>query len=51
MEKELVQHVLNLESSIFGITATELRRIAYQLAEKYKLQHRFNREKEIAGEK
>ena len=33
MEKELVKHVLNLESSFFGITATELRKLAYQFAE------------------
>ena len=51
MEKELVKHVLNLETSFFGLTATDLRRLAYQLAEKYKIPHRFNREKEIAGKK
>ena len=45
MEKKLVEHVLNLELSFFGLTATELSRLAYQLPEKYKLQHRFNREK------
>ena len=43
--KELVEHILNLESSFFGLTGTELRRLAYQLTEKYKLQRRFNKEK------
>ena len=51
MKKELVKHVLNLESSFFGITATELRKLAYQFAEKYKVHHRFNREIEMAGKK
>ena len=36
--EELVEHVLILESSFFGFIATELRRIAYQLAEKCNLQ-------------
>lgn len=51
MEQELVAHVLKLEASFFGLTATDLRRLAYQLAEKYNLPHRFNREKKIAGKK
>lgn len=37
--------------TFFGLTVTDLRRLAYQLAEKYKLPHRFNRKKEIAGKK
>lgn len=51
MEQELVVHVLKLEANFFGLTATDLRRLAYQLAEKYNLPHRFNREKKIAGKK
>ena len=49
--KELVEHVLNLESSFFRLAATELRRFANQLGGKYKLKHRFNRENEIPGKK
>lgn len=49
MEAELVRHVLELESRFFGLTITDLRRLAFQLAEKYKLPHRFNKEKQLAG--
>jgi hypothetical protein len=51
MELELVAHALQLEANFFGLTATDLRKLAYQLAEKYNLPHRFNKEKEIAGKK
>ena len=30
MEKELVKHVLTLESCFFGLTATDLRKLAFQ---------------------
>ncbi|KAH8862723.1 tigger transposable element-derived protein 6-like [Schistosoma japonicum] len=36
---------------IFGLTATDLRTLVYQLAEQYHLPHRFNKDKEIAGKK
>lgn len=49
MEAELVRHVLLLESRFFGLTITDLRRLAYQLAEKYGLKHRFNNESQLAG--
>lgn len=51
MEEELAQHIMNLESSFFGLTITEVRKLAYELAEKYQLPHRFNKEKKIAGKK
>lgn len=51
MEEELAQHIMNLESSFFGLTITELRKLAYELAEKYQLPHRFNKDKKIAGKK
>jgi hypothetical protein len=47
--EELVKHVFTLESCFFGLTATDLRKLAFQLAEKYKLPHRFNTEKELQG--
>lgn len=49
MEAELVRHVLELESRFFGLTITDLRRLALQLAQKYKLPHSFNKEKQLAG--
>ncbi|XP_025829080.1 uncharacterized protein LOC112904074 [Agrilus planipennis] len=51
MENELAQHILNMESAFFGLTVTNVRKLAYQFAEKYQLPHRFNKEKEIAGKK
>lgn len=49
MEEELVRHILELESCFFGLTIKDLRKLAYQLAEKYELNHRFNKEKQMAG--
>lgn len=49
MEAELVRHILLLESRFFSLTITDLRRLAYQLAEKYGLKHRFNSESELTG--
>lgn len=50
-EEILVQHLMNLESCFFGLTTTEFRRLAFELAEKMQLPHRFNKEKKIAGKK
>lgn len=50
-EAELVKYVKDMESRYFGITCTELRKIAYQLAERNNVIHQFNREKETAGKK
>lgn len=49
MEDELVKHVLDLESSFFGLRIRDLRSLAYQLAEKYELSHRFNKTTKLAG--
>lgn len=48
-EKELVKHVLLLEERLFGITLTDLRILAFELAEKNKINHSFNQEKKMAG--
>ncbi|XP_026746589.1 jerky protein homolog-like [Trichoplusia ni] len=49
MEDELVNHILELESRFFGVTIRDLRHLAYQLAEKYGLPHKFNPETKLAG--
>lgn len=49
MESELVKHVLLMESRFFGLSITDLRHLAYQLAEKHGLTHRFNKETQLAG--
>lgn len=51
MENELAQHILNLELCFFGLIITDLRKLVFQLAEKYNLSHRFNKDKKIAGKK
>lgn len=48
-EKELVEHILMLESRLFGLTMTDVRKLAYELAAKNNLSHRFNNEDKMAG--
>lgn len=48
-EDELVAYVKDMELRLFGLTTTDLRRLAYQLAIRNKLQHNFNTEKQLAG--
>lgn len=49
LEKDLVSHILDFESRLFGFTTTDIRKLAYQLAEKTKINHSFNKQKEMAG--
>jgi len=50
-ENELVTHAVNLQQRFFGMTPLDLRRLAYQLAEKEQLDHQFNKTKQVAGRK
>jgi hypothetical protein len=49
LECELVGHLKLLESRLFGMSCTEVRELAYQLAEKNGIEHRFSHEKKMAG--
>jgi len=40
-----------MENRLFGITNTDLRRLAFELAERNSLNHTFNKTKKIAGKK
>jgi hypothetical protein len=51
IEDELSKHVLLLEERFFGLTRNDLRRLAFQVAETNNLPHRFDLEKEMAGDK
>ena len=51
VEKELVEHVLKLESRMFGINTKDLRRLAFEIAEKNKIPHQFNKDVGMAGKK
>lgn len=48
-ENKLEDHIRKLQKSGFAPTRKQLRRIAFNLAEKMKIKHNFNSEKEEAG--
>lgn len=49
-ELELVQYLKEMEGRLFGLTMKDFRVLAFQLAERNKLPHPFNKEKKMAGE-
>ena len=51
MEEQLVGHVLRLEEMMFGVSALEVRKLAYQLAEANSMAHSFNEEKKNSWQK
>lgn len=51
LEDELVDYCLQMESSYYGLTSRDLRRMAFQLAMRNNIPHPFSAEKESAGRK
>lgn len=51
MEKILTEHLLKLEECFFGLTIREIRKLAFDVAEKYSLPHSFNKDNKMAGKK
>jgi hypothetical protein len=51
IEKELEDYVLHLEEFFFGVTITDVRKAAYDVAEKNRIRHNFNARKRMAGKK
>ena len=49
METDLVDHVLKLESRLFGITCVDLRKLAFEIAEANGVELNFNQDKRMAG--
>lgn len=49
MEKQLVEHIKTLEMMLFGMTTSDLRKIAYQFAELNHIPHRFSHITKQAG--
>lgn len=49
-EKELVEYLVKMEQRLFGLTAKELRSLAFQLALRNDRDNPFNKEEEMAGE-
>lgn len=48
-ENKLVQHIKKAQKYGFPITVPDVRKIAYNFAESLKINHKFNKEKAIAG--
>lgn len=50
-ETDLVEYVLAMEASGFGLTRRDIMKLAYQLAETNKLKHNFSSDKQSAGKR
>lgn len=48
-EKELCEYVVNMEQRLFGLTPTELRSLAFQVANRNDFNNPFNKETQLAG--
>lgn len=48
-EENLVSHIIDMQNRFYGLSGTEMRRIAYELAEQLNLKHTFNNDKKMAG--
>lgn len=48
-EGELENYLLSMESRLFGLTTKDLRSLAFQLAERNNLSHKFNSDNKMAG--
>ena len=49
LDNKLAQYVLHMEECLFGLTCTDVRRMAYDLAEKNGLSNKFNSTTRLAG--
>eukprot|EP00116_Pleurobrachia_bachei_P002527 sb/3462789/ len=49
MEKKLASHILKMEEMLFGLGIRDVCRLAYELAERNGLAHKFNRRTKMAG--
>ncbi len=49
LEEELVKYIVELDARLFGITCTDLRSLAFQLAEKNGFPRNFDRESDLSG--
>ncbi|XP_057671328.1 uncharacterized protein LOC130903084 [Diorhabda carinulata] len=49
IEEEIAGYIIDMETRFFGLTSKYLRRMVFEVAEKNKIEHRFNRETKMAG--
>lgn len=50
-EDSIAAYVLRMESLLFGVTTKDVRRLAFDLAQKHRIKHKFNAEAQMAGKK
>ncbi|XP_030764767.1 uncharacterized protein LOC115889001 [Sitophilus oryzae] len=48
IEDEIAGHIIEMETRFFGLTSKDLRRMVFEVAEKNKIKHCFNREVKLA---
>lgn len=48
-EQEICDYIFEMETRFYGVSNSDLRRLAFQLAERNNLPHRFNKDSEMAG--
>ncbi|CAK1578118.1 unnamed protein product [Parnassius mnemosyne] len=51
LEEKLYQHILEMEACLYGLTPKDVRSLAFKIAEKNNIKHRFNKTKKMAGKK
>lgn len=49
VENELASHIQMLESSLFGLSTIDVRKLAFELAECLKIKHEFNQTKQMGA--
>lgn len=48
-EEELVQYIVDMDKRLYGLTLRDIRSVAYHLAERNKIAHKFNKKTQLAG--
>jgi hypothetical protein len=51
MENILCEHILKFDETFFGLTISDVRKLAFDIAEKHLMPHTFNKEKGMAAKK
>ena len=49
LELELRKHIIEMEHMMYGLTITDIRKLAFDLAEKMEIHHPFNKDSKMAG--
>ena len=49
IEQQLTEHIMHMEARFYGLNVTDLRKLAYEIAEVNGIETRFNKEQKLAG--